>query len=91
MATFNEEDKPTPQKVNDFHTNSDVDQEPDSQHHTLGQSPGQASPGNHSHNGSDSVALLEGVVLVGSRGGNSSIASILQALVKLGAEDNTTA
>lgn len=91
MATFNEEDKPSPQKVHDFHTNADTDQDGDAIHHTLGQGQGQASPGNHVHNGADAPLLLEGVKLVGSRGGNSALVSIIGALVKLGAEDGTTA
>lgn len=46
--------KPTPDEVNDFHTNSDVDDRLESQHHTLGSAPFQASPGDHIHDGKSS-------------------------------------
>lgn len=83
--------KPEAPVVEDFHTNSDLDVRPESQHHSLGPSPSQASPGNHSHNGSDSVQLLSGVTIVGSRGGNAALASVIAALVSLGAKDQSTA
>lgn len=83
--------KPDAQAVEDFHSNADTDVRPESLHHTLGPSPSQAAPGNHTHNGSDSPQLLEGVTLVGSRGGNAALASVISALVKLGAQDTTTA
>jgi hypothetical protein len=44
-------------KVNEFHINSDVDKSAISQHHTLGTLATQASPGNHSHDGRDSVRI----------------------------------
>lgn len=91
MATFNEEEKPPSQTVDNFHTNSDVDRDGDALHHTLGQGSGQASPGNHRHNGADAPLLLEGVKLTGSRGGNTALVSIIGTLVQLGAEDATTA
>jgi hypothetical protein len=40
--------------VNSFHLNSDVDKSAISQHHTLGISATQASPGDHNHDGTDS-------------------------------------
>lgn len=83
--------KPNAQEVEDFHSNADTDVRPEAIHHTLGSSPNQASPGNHVHNGSDAPLLLEGVQLTGSRGGNAAVASIISALVKLGATDTTTA
>lgn len=49
--------KPTTKEVRDFHTNSDVDGSPKSQHHTLGPGPNQAAPGNHTHDGGGSTAL----------------------------------
>ena len=43
----------SPNRVNDLaHRSSDVDLERGSLHHTLGQGPTQAAPGNHTHIGS---------------------------------------
>ena len=91
MVTFNEEAKPAPQVVTDFHTNCDVDQDKEAFHHTIGTGATQAAAGSHVHNGADSLMLLDGVKLSGSRGGNTALVSIIGALVKLGAEDATTA
>ena len=77
--------------VNRFHQNAPVDTRPEDIHHRLGSSPNMAAPGNHSHNGSDSVQLLGGVTLTGSRGTSTALLSVIQALVLLGAKDSTTA
>lgn len=82
--------KPPAQEVEDFHSNADTDVRQEAIHHTLGPSPTQAAAGNHTHNGSDSPLLLEGVQLVGSRGGNAALTSVIGALVRLGAKDTTT-
>ena len=52
MATI-----PSAQEVNSFHLNSDKDSSALALHHTLGLGATQASPGNHSHNGKDSVRI----------------------------------
>lgn len=83
--------RPTPDVVDDFHTNSDLDSRAQAQHHTLGSSPTQASPGDHTHDGGTSPLLLAGIQLTGSKGGNAALASVIAALVKLGATDSTTA
>ena len=85
--------KPSQKEVNEFHTNSDKDGSAKSLHHTLGPMPNQAAAGNHSHDGGNSALIypLEGVTLSGSRGGNAALASVITALVKLGATDATTA
>lgn len=44
--------------VTDFHKYSDIDGTSISQHHTLGPGANQASPGNHSHDGGASQALV---------------------------------
>ena len=44
--------------VSDFHKYSDLDGNNKSQHHTLGAGANQASPGNHSHDGGASQALI---------------------------------
>jgi hypothetical protein len=46
--------------VNSFHLNSDVDKSAISQHHTLGISATQASPGDHNHDGTDSRRIKLG-------------------------------
>lgn len=77
-------------KVNEFHTKSDVDSNSDAQHHTLGIRKDQASPGDHLHDGTTSKRLLAGTTITGSKGGNVALASVIAALVKLGATDSTT-
>ena len=91
MAVSNEEERPKPQIVADFHTNCDVDDGKEAYHHTIGTQPHQAASGSHSHNGSDSVQLLTNIEITGSRGGNTALASVIAALVFLGAKDSTTA
>ncbi len=79
------------QLVNQFHRNSDVDSSKTAQHHTIGPGPNQVASGVHNHDGTESRSLLEGVSLTGAKGGNAALASVIAALVQLGAEDNTTA
>ena len=81
----------TAEEVEQLHTNADTDIRRESIHHTLGAGASQAAPGDHRHDGGDSALLLEGVTLSGSRGGNVALVSIIQALVKLGATDSTSA
>lgn len=83
--------RPDSKTINEFHTNDDVDKDSAAHHHTLGGGANQASPGSHRHDGTDSVSLLEGIELAGSKGGNLALGSVVQALVALGATDNTTA
>jgi len=83
-------DKPDAATVEDFHTNADTDVRSESLHHTLGPGAGQASPGNHTHNGGDSELLLDGMTVSGSRGGVSALPSIIAALVRLGLTDQST-
>jgi hypothetical protein len=58
-------DQSTYQQVKDFHVNSDVDENPLAYHHTLGTLAGQASPGDHTHDGKTSKRIkfedIEGV------------------------------
>lgn len=82
--------KPDAQTVSDFHTNADTDVRKESIHHTLGPSPQQASPGDHRHDGGNSTLLLEGVTITGSKDGNTALSSVIEALVRLGAEDAST-
>lgn len=80
-----------PHVVEKFHQKADTDAGATAIHHTLGPRNGQSAPGDHNHNGTNSVQLLKGTTIMGSRGGNTAVASIISALVKLGATDATTA
>lgn len=83
--------KPTAEEVDDFHTNSDLDLRLESQHHTLGPGPSQASPGDHVHDGGDSALLLEGLSITGSRSTDAWRLSVNALLVRLGATDSSSA
>ena len=80
-------------KVSEFHRNDDVDSQPESHHHSLGTQRSQSSPGNHTHDGITSIAILGGVTFTGSRTSNSAdiINQICNALVDVGAVNNTSA
>lgn len=82
---------PSTSEVRRFHTNADTDGSQQVLHHSLGAGTNQASPGNHSHDGGTSKLLLEAVTLTGSKAGGSALVSVINALVTLGATDNTTA
>lgn len=77
--------------VNEFHKKDDVDSSWDSHHHTLGTKHDQASPGDHTHNGENSKRLLQGTTITGSRASGAALVSVIDALEKLGATDNTVA
>lgn len=83
--------RPEGKVVNEFHSNDDVDRDANSHHHTLGSGSNQAAPGPHRHDGTDSVALLEGFTITGTRGTSTVNLSLIQALVQLGATDNSSA
>lgn len=48
---------PNPEEVNNFHRYDDLDNFPESHHHTLGIDPNQSSPGDHTHDGRTSKVL----------------------------------
>lgn len=77
--------------VQDIHKRSDQDSSQVAQHHTLGTKHDQASPGDHNHDGSNSLKVLAGTTLTGAKTGNPApaLASVIAALVKLGATDAT--
>lgn len=82
---------PDTKTVEDFHKNAATDIRREDQHHTLGPGAFQASPGDHSHNGDDSVLLLEGFTINGTLTNPTSVLpSIISALVRLGADDGTS-
>ena len=82
---------PTAEEVETAHTNADTDSRKESIHHTLGAGENQAAPGTHNHRGGDSVQLLSGITITGSRGSDAWRLSITQALVALGVTDSSTA
>lgn len=81
---------PPPKVVEDFHKNAAVDTRREDIHHTIGTGPQQAASGDHNHRGGDSVLLLDGVTISGSKAGNVALGSVIAALVQLGAKDTTT-
>lgn len=81
---------PSSKDVSKFHTNADTDGDEGSIHHTLGPRRGQASPGDHDHRGGNSVLLLDGVTISGSKASGAALQSIIDMLVaEFGALDNT--
>ena len=82
--------RPPPKTVTEFHTNDDVDTSGQAHHHTLGIGANQAAPGPHRHDGSDSVYLLEGYTISGSKTTGAALSSVIAALVMLGAKDEST-
>lgn len=82
--------RPSPTDVREFHTNDDVDVSQESHHHSIGPGVNQAASGAHNHDGNNSPLLLEGVAITGAKAGNTAIASVVAALVQLGATDSTT-
>lgn len=82
---------PSAEAVERFHTRADTDARRESIHHTLGAGDNQAAPGSHNHRGGDSIQILGGITITGSRGGNIALLSVIQALVALGATDSSTA
>jgi hypothetical protein len=85
---------PPAKVVDDFHRNSDVDHRKESQHHTIGTSRYNAAAGDHVHDGSSGVALLDGTAFSGNVVDVDDQAQLLKdiitALTNLGAVDNTT-
>lgn len=79
---FSQPSEVTNAQLGNLHSRSDLDSSSFAQHHTLGSNPKQASPGNHSHGGTDSYKIGTGLglVITGSRGGNAAVASIITML-----------
>lgn len=82
---------PSPGEVARFHERADTDSSATAQHHTLGVKHDQASPGDHKHEGVGSLRLMEGVTIIGSRGGNVALGDLIAKLSNaLGFTDATT-
>lgn len=78
----------SPQEVNDFHHKDDCDVSDLSHHHTLGNKPRQAAPGNHTH---DLSNLMADFTLTGAKGGNVALANLITELAaRFGFTDSTT-
>ena len=91
MGYNDKNQSPDSREVDNFHINSDKDRDRNAGHHSLGPGYNQSSPGSHKHDGTDSYQLLEGVTISGAKGGNTALASVIAALVGMGATDSTTA
>lgn len=91
MTASAPEETPDVNTVRKFHTYADTDSDSTAIHHTLGPGNNQAAAGSHTHNGSDSPLLLDGVTISGAKGGNTALASVIAALEGLGATNSTTA
>ena len=89
-SSINADMRPPAREVAEFHSNADTDSSQAALHHTLGMGANQAAPGYHTHDGSNSPLLLEGYTLTGSKSTGAALASIVGALVRLGAVDETT-
>lgn len=89
---LSQKDRPaTAEEVEAFHEKADTDARPEAIHHTLGTGPNQAASGDHNHRGGNSLPLLSGLTITGSRGSDAYRLSINQILVALGATDSSTA
>lgn len=79
--------------VQKFHKNASVDKRKEDIHHTIGLGSASAAAGDHSHNGADSVLLLEGITITGSKSASpptTVLTGIMNALARLGVKDSTT-
>lgn len=81
----------TARESNDFHARDDVDTSTLAHHHTLGTKHDQAAPGDHRHQGENSLQLMEGIIVSGSKGGNAALTDLITKLAEvLGFTDATT-
>lgn len=82
-------ESPLPDVVSKFHANCDADGSQTAQHHTLGISHNQGSPGDHNHDGKNSKLLGKGFDLafpVTANGAytQAQLQSVINALRSLG-------
>lgn len=84
---------PNSEIVEDFHRHADTDATANSIHHTLGLTHMQAAFGDHNHRDGNGRALLDDFNFTGSRSLNTAtvLKQVIDALVALGASDNTVA
>lgn len=84
----------SPEEVNKLHSRDDVDKSSFAHHHTLGPKRGQASPGDHVHDGRNSKKIAQGLgySISGAKGSNAALASLITLLGNfIDFKDNTTA
>jgi len=83
----------SPQQVKELHKHDDVNSSVDAHHHQIGRAANKVSSGLHTHDGLNSEPLLSGTTFTGSRGSNTAaiLNDVLNALVLIGATNNTTA
>jgi len=89
-ASVNSEERPPQKLVNEFHTNDDLNRDAQAHHHSLGIGVNEAASGAHNHDGANSVRLLDGRTITGSRASGAALISVITMLTELGCEDNTT-
>lgn len=84
---------PDSETVSDFHRFADTDSTALSIHHTLGLTHMQGAFGDHNHRDGNGRELLDDVTFTGSRSLNTAtvLKQVIDALVLLGASDNTVA
>lgn len=84
---------PDSETVTDFHRFADTDATANSIHHTLGLTHMQAAFGDHNHRDGNGNSLLGDITFTGSRSLNTAtvLKQVIDALVLLGASDNTVA
>jgi hypothetical protein len=85
---------PTAHEVANFHRNADTNKRPEAIHHSLGTGHNQASFGDHIHDGSTGVQLLQATDLFNQnlgtpQGQKDAINQILNVLARLGAINST--
>lgn len=82
---------PSPRVVNEFHKYDDLNSKPEAHHHSIGRGAQEASPGNHNHDGVNSIALLDGITFTGSKSTQTAsvLGQVIAALGALGAKDAT--
>jgi len=81
----------SPQEVTAFHEKADTDSSQIALHHTIGPRHDQSAAGDHNHaNPTPYKKVLAGTTITGAKSGNTALASVIAALVKLGATDSTT-
>lgn len=81
---------PPPIQVKFFHRFADTDSGGSALHHTLGAGEGQASPGDHKHDGGSSPFLLDQFTVSGTRGTSAYYQSLEAALAAIGANITAT-
>lgn len=97
-TSFNTKQYPTAKEVNDFHRNADTNRDESAIHHTLGNDRAKASPGDHTHDGSDSSSLwsddganavIFNADLTTNAGLQAAVGKLIDAMVMKGAADFT--